>query len=118
MNQFQALLAALYTRLLLGAEWLAGLLPEPARQHLDTVVATHRAHTMDQRAQAGNLISLVIGIAVAVIVAVGVAIPIVNDVIAQSNLTGLTALVVGFIPVMLAVLIFVATVGPIMRRSQ
>ena len=70
-----------------------------------------------ERAQAGNLVSLVIGIAVAVIVGVGVAIPVVNDVIAQSNLTGLTATIVGFIPVMLGVLIFVATVGPIMARS-
>lgn len=65
----------------------------------------------------GNLIRLVIGIAVAVIVTVGVAIPITNDVIASANLTGLTATVVGFIPVMLGVLIFVATVAPIMNRA-
>lgn len=72
----------------------------------------------DNRAQAGgNLVSLVIGIAVAVIVGVGVAIPITNDVIASSNLTGLTATIVGFIPVMVGVLIFVATVGPIMSRT-
>lgn len=73
----------------------------------------------DNRAQAGagGLIRLVIGIAVAVIVAVGVSIPIVNDVIAQSNLSGLTALIVGFIPVMLGVLVFVATVSPIMNRT-
>lgn len=70
----------------------------------------------EDRAQ-GNLVSLVIGIAVAVIVGVGVAIPIVNDVINTSNLTGLTATIVGFIPVMLGVLIFVATVGPIMNRT-
>jgi len=69
------------------------------------------------RAQAGNLVSVVVGVAVAVIVGVGVAIPIVNDVIAQSNMSGITATIVGFIPVMLGVLIFVATVGPIMRRS-
>jgi len=58
-----------------------------------------------------------VGVAVAVIVGVGVAIPIVNDVIAQSNMSGITATIVGFIPVMLGVLIFVATVGPIMQRS-
>ncbi|QGX95924.1 hypothetical protein EI982_14585 [Haloplanus rallus] len=69
------------------------------------------------RAQAGNLVSVVVGVAVAVIVGVGVAIPIVNDVIQQSNMSGITATIVGFIPVMLGVLIFVATVGPIMRRS-
>ena len=72
----------------------------------------------DDRAQSGgNLVSLVIGIAVAVIVGVGVSIPIVNDVINSANLTGLTATIVGFIPVMLGVLIFVATVGPIMSRT-
>jgi len=70
----------------------------------------------DSRGQ-GNLVSLVIGIAVAVIVGVGVAIPIVNDVVNTANLTGLTATIVGFIPVMLGVLIFVATVGPIMSRT-
>jgi hypothetical protein len=71
-----------------------------------------------ERAQmaGGNLVSTVLGIAVAVIVAVGVSIPIVNDVIADSNMTGITATVVGFIPVMLGVLIFVATVGPIMSQ--
>jgi len=69
------------------------------------------------RGQAGNLVSVVVGVAVAVIVGVGVAIPIVNDVIAQSNMSGITATIVGFIPVMLGVLIFVATVGPIMQRS-
>lgn len=72
----------------------------------------------DDRAQAGgNLVALVVGIAVAVIVAVGVAIPITNDVIDDSNLTGITATVVGFIPVMLGLLIFVATASPIMRRT-
>lgn len=76
-----------------------------------------RQLAMSQRAQAGNLVSLVIGIAVAVIVGVGVAIPIVNDVISSANITGLTATIIGFIPVMLGVLIFVATVGPIMART-
>lgn len=88
---------------------------------MDNLLNTLRSvAAMDNRGQAGagGLIRLVIGIAVAVIVAVGVAIPIVNDVIAQSNLTGLTALIVGFIPVMLGVLIFVATVSPIMNRAS
>lgn len=66
---------------------------------------------------AGNLIGLIIGIAVAVIVGVGVGIPITNQVIAESNLTGITALIVGFIPVMLALMIFVATAAPIMART-
>lgn len=65
----------------------------------------------------GNLVGLAIGIAVAVIVTVGVAIPITNDVIASSNLTGITALIVGFIPVMLGLMVFVATAAPIMART-
>lgn len=84
----------------------------------DKFLASLRRRLMDTRGQAsGNLVSLVIGVAVAVIVGVGVAIPIVNDVLASSNVSGLTATIVGFIPVMLGVLIFVATVGPIMRRT-
>lgn len=71
----------------------------------------------DNRAQSGNLTGLIVGIAVAAIVGVGVGIPIINDVINSSNMTGITATVVGFIPVMLGLLIFVATASPIMRRT-
>lgn len=63
----------------------------------------------------GNVIGMAVAIAVFVIVGVGVAIPLVNDVIAQAGLSGLTAMVVGFIPVMLAVAIFVGAVRPIMH---
>lgn len=65
----------------------------------------------------GNLVSLIVGIAVASIVGIGVGIPIMNQVINTANLTGITSTVVGFIPVMLALLIFVATASPIMRRT-
>jgi len=70
----------------------------------------------DNRAQ-GNLTGLIIGIAVAAIVGVGVGIPVVNDVISQASLTGITATVVGFIPIMLGLLIFVASASPIMNRT-
>lgn len=111
-----------YARLLSLVERNAEFYPtargRQAFARLEASLPTVRAFAaMDTRAQGGNLVSLVIGIAVAVIVGVGVSIPIVNDVIASSNLTGLTATIVGFIPVMLGVLIFVATVGPIMRRT-
>lgn len=68
------------------------------------------------RAQS-NLTGLIVGIAVAAIVGVGVGIPIINDVINSANLSGITATVVGFIPVMLGLLIFVATASPIMSRT-
>lgn len=71
----------------------------------------------DARAQGSNLVGLILGIVVAAIVAIGVGIPIINEVISSANLSGTTALVVGFIPVMLALMIFVATASPIMRRT-
>lgn len=71
----------------------------------------------DTRAQGSNLVGLILGIVVAAIVAVGVGIPIINDVISSANLSGTTALIVGFIPVMLGLMIFVATASPIMRRT-
>lgn len=76
----------------------------------------YRAFRDDKSGQS-NLTGLIVGIAVAGIVGVGVGIPLINDVIASSNLTGITATVVGFIPVMLGLLIFVATASPIMRRT-
>lgn len=72
----------------------------------------------DDRGQmGGNLVGLMVGIAVAAIVGIGVAIPIVNDVIATANVSGITDTVLGFIPVMLALLIFVAAASPIMRST-
>lgn len=108
------LIAMMYAWLLAQVELLAETFPtKTGRLQFQLLHAEHAR----AQAGAGNLISLVIGIAVAVIVAVGVAIPITQQVINQSNLTGLTAMIVGFIPVMLGVLVFVATVGPIMARS-
>lgn len=71
----------------------------------------------DSRAQGGNLSGLMVGIAVAAIVGIGVAIPVVNDVIASSSVSGITATVLDFIPIMLGLLIFVAAASPIMNRT-
>lgn len=79
-------------------------------------LAAMRKLRNDDRGQ-GNLTGLIVGIAVAAIVGIGVGIPIVNQVTASSNLTGITATIVDFIPVMLGLLIFVATASPIMRRT-
>jgi len=70
----------------------------------------------DDKAQ-GNLTGLMVGIAVAAIVGIGVAIPIINDVIASSNVSGITSTVLDFIPIMLGLLIFVAAASPIMKRT-
>lgn len=66
---------------------------------------------------AGNLVGLIIGVTISAIVGVGVGVPIMNDVIADANLSGTTALIAGFIPVMLVLMVFVATAAPIMRRT-
>jgi len=71
----------------------------------------------DDRAQGGNLSGLMVGIAVAAIIGIGVAIPIVNDVIASSSVSGITETVLNFIPIMLGLLIFVAAASPIMNRT-
>lgn len=70
----------------------------------------------DSRGQS-NLVGLIIGIVIAAIVGVAVGIPVINDVIEEANLSGTTELVVGFIPVMIGLMIFVATASPIMRRT-
>lgn len=102
-------------RLVAGALALAAILPGPGGELLRLRTRQQAATYNRGQTGTGGLIRLAIGIAVATIVGVGVAIPIVNDVTASANLTGLTALVVGFIPVMIAVLIFVGTVSPIMN---
>jgi hypothetical protein len=68
------------------------------------------------RAQ-GNLISLIVGVAIAAIVGIGVGIPIVNDVIAQADTSGILGTVLGFIPVMIALLVFIAAASPVMRST-
>lgn len=60
-----------------------------------------------RKAQAGR----VVGFILYLILVLGVGIPLSNDVIASANLTGISATVVGFIPVMLAVGGLVAAVA-------
>lgn len=63
-----------------------------------------------------NLSGLFIGILVATIVGVAVAIPVINDVLADANLTGTTATVVGLIPLFIGLMLLVAIAAPLMRR--
>ena len=56
----------------------------------------------NKKAQAGNIANAVLTVIFATILIVAVAIPITNDVITDANLTGITATIVGFIPVFLA----------------
>lgn len=67
--------------------------------------------------KSGDITGAVIGLAIAAVVVIGAGIPITLSVIADSNLTGITATVVGFIPVMMAITLLVASVS-IMRGGN
>jgi len=56
----------------------------------------------------GGLSGAFIGIMIATIIGVGVTIPIVQNVIDNSNITGLTAVVLGNLPILLGVVLLVA----------
>ena len=63
---------------------------------------------MSNRKAQGGLSAAFIGIMVAVIIGVGVTIPIVQQTIANSSITGMTATVLGYLPVILGIVLFVA----------
>ena len=62
---------------------------------------------MKKNAQ-GGLSGAFIGIMIATIIGVGVTIPIVQDVIENSSITGLTAVVLNNLPILLGVVLLVA----------
>lgn len=66
----------------------------------------------------GNIGSLFIGVMVAAILGIGVAIPVILDVINNSNVSGTTATVLNLVPLFVALLLLVALAGPLMRRVQ
>lgn len=69
------------------------------------------------RAQTGNLAGLIIGITIAAVVGVAVAIPVINDVVADSNATGTTLTVLDLLDLFVGLLILVAIASPLMRRT-
>jgi len=79
---------------------------------------TLRSFMADDRGQVGgtNIVRLMIGVAVAVLVGVGVAVPIINDVIANGNLSGVEQTIASFISTIIILVIFMAAASPIMGR--
>ena len=69
----------------------------------------------DDRAQS-NLTGLMLGLLVSGIIAISVFIPVINDAIANANLTGTTATVVGLLPLFAGLLLLVAMASPMMGR--
>jgi len=60
-----------------------------------------------------NLVSAFIGVMVVVIIAIGVAIPIIQDTIDNSTITGQGATLLAYVPLLLVVVIVVAVVAMI-----
>ena len=56
------------------------------------------------KAQIGNNL---LGLMLLVIIGVGVVIPVVQDIVDEANLTGITATITGMVPMLIAVLIIV-----------
>lgn len=82
--------------------------------HPGLLAIAARLQTAD-RAQS-NIGGLFIGILVAAIIGIAVAIPVINDVIDDANLTGTEATVVALIPLFIGLLLLIALAGPLMRR--
>ena len=62
---------------------------------------------MNKKAQAG-LSGAFINIMIATIIGVGIAIPVIIDTISNSTVTGMTATILGYVPLLLAVVLLVA----------
>lgn len=69
----------------------------------------------DSRAQT-NLAGLFIGILVAAVIGIAVFIPVVNDVIASSNVTGTTKTILDLLPMFGGLLLLIGLASPLMRR--
>jgi len=63
-----------------------------------------------------NLVGLFIGILIAAIVAIQVFIPVVNDAISSSSISGTPATVLELLPLFAALLVLIALASPLMRR--
>lgn len=79
-----------------------------ARTKSDFVHAANRAQT--------NLVGLFIGVLIAAIVAIQVFIPVVNDAIASSNVSGTTETILSLLGLFSALLLLISLASPLMRR--
>jgi len=80
--------------------------------------ALARTMTGESRAQAmgGNMVSLFIVLLIAAIVVLQVFIPVVNDAIASSGISGTEQTIVELLPLFGVLLLLIALAGPLMRR--
>lgn len=84
-----------------------------AAERLEMEVAI--ARRMGARGQT-NLVGLILGVLIAGIVAISVFIPVINDQIANSNVTGTTKTILDLLPLFAALLVMIALASPLMNR--
>lgn len=71
----------------------------------------------DARGQMGtNMVGLFIGLLIAAIVVLNVFIPVVNDAIDDSGISGTELTIVELLPLFAVLLLLIALAGPLMRR--
>ena len=63
-----------------------------------------------------GLVSAFISVLVAVIVGVGIVIPVITSTIQNASLTGMTATILNYLPILLAVVLLVSIAGLIAMR--
>jgi len=104
-----------------AADGIAGKVTDLAKTAYGTLGMDGAAAQVDAKKTAydynqTNLAGLILGIVIAGIMGVAVAIPVLNDVINDANLSGTTATVVGLIPLFIGLLVLVAVASPLMNR--
>lgn len=71
----------------------------------------------EDRGQMGtNMVGLFIGLLIAAIVVLQVFIPVINDAISSSGISGTEQTIVELLPLFAALLLLIALAGPLMRR--
>lgn len=63
-----------------------------------------------------NLTGLMIGVLIAAIVGIQVFIPVINDALSSSNVSGTTATVIGLLPLFAGLLLLISLASPLMQR--
>jgi len=61
----------------------------------------------------GGVVDYVLGLVVIIIIIAAVAIPVIQDTLANANITGTAATILSYTPLFLAILVFVLVVKPI-----
>lgn len=76
----------------------------------------HNESRHDRGQGGSNLVSLFIGVMIAAVIAIQVVIPVINDALASSNVSGITATILGLVTTFIGLLLLISVASPLMRR--